>query len=151
MRAILLSGVVVLAVFSGPPAGAEAPREQMQKEHAKLAGTWSVIRGEMDGHPLPQSEIDGLTLTFKNGAFTARRGKEEPQRGSYRIDPGKAPCTMDIERKDGPEHGRKQAAIYTVTGNRLEICSAPAGQQRPAAFSTRGQQGCTLLQLRREP
>jgi uncharacterized protein (TIGR03067 family) len=148
LRSILVGVAIVLAAFT--PARAETAKERLQKEHRKLEGTWRVVRGEMDGKAIPEEEIDGLTLTFKNGKFTARRGEEDPQEGSYTINLGRVPYSMDIERKDGPEHGRKQQAIYAVTGNRLEICSAEVGQKRPTAFSTRGRPRCTLLQLRRQ-
>ena len=41
-------------------------------------------------------------LTFAGSKFTARRGDEEPQEGSYVIEPRKNPRRIDITRGNGP-------------------------------------------------
>jgi uncharacterized protein (TIGR03067 family) len=132
--------------------GAQTPREEgIRREHQRLEGTWSVVSAETGGTAIPPREFRDLKLTFKDGKFTARRGDEEPQEGTYTIDPGKTPREMDVTRGDGAGRGQKQVAIYQLAGNLLKICSCEAGAERPTSFDTRDRPGWTMMTLRRMP
>jgi uncharacterized protein (TIGR03067 family) len=142
--------LVVMAVGAGVVSAGPAD-EVIQREHKRLDGTWRVVGAEAGGVAIPDREYRDLTLTFKGGKFTARRGDEQPQEGTYAVDPTKNPREMDITRSAGPAPGQKQLAIYQITGDLLKICSCDAGGERPTAFETRDRPGCTLMTLRRVP
>jgi uncharacterized protein (TIGR03067 family) len=143
---MLSLGVLILnagLVVAGPK------EELLEREQERLAGTWRVVGAEVGGMPIPPRAYRDLTLTFKDGKFTARMGDEEPQEGTYTIDPAKNPREMDISRAGGPAKAKKQTAIYSLAGDLLKICSVEAGDERPADFDTREKPGRTLLTLRR--
>jgi uncharacterized protein (TIGR03067 family) len=130
---------------------AAPPEDLLEREQQRLKGTWRVVSVEVGGLPVPPREYRDLTLTFRAGKFTARRGEEQPQEGNYTLGPARTPKEMDITRTNGPVEGRKQLAIYQVTGGSLRICSCAADAERPSSFDTREQPGWTLMTLRRAP
>jgi uncharacterized protein (TIGR03067 family) len=138
--------VVSLVLGACLVARAAPPEDVLRREQERLEGTWRVVAAEAGGAAIPAREFRDLTLTFKGGAFTARRGDEQAQAGTYSIDPARSPREMDITR------GRdRQVGIYQVTGNTLKICAGPANGGRPTTFATRETPGATLLTLRRVP
>ncbi len=143
---------VVLASLLSAAGLAAAPQDEfIEREHQRLEGTWRVLSAEADGTPIPAREFRDLQLTFKDGKFTARRGDEEPQEGTYTLDPSRNPKQMDVTRTNGPARGQKQLAVYSLNGNILKICSCETGSERPAGFDTRDKTGYTLMTLRRLP
>ena len=143
--------VLVLMVFGAGIAGAGPAEEAVQREHKRLEGTWRVVSAEAGGKAIPAREYRGLAMTFAAGKFSARRGDEEAQEGTYSVDPTKNPREMDITRTTGPAQGRKQVAIYQLSGDLLKICSCASDEERPTSFDTRDRPGCTLMVLRRAP
>jgi uncharacterized protein (TIGR03067 family) len=145
----IAAGFLILGV--GLAAGAGPTEEALEREQQRLEGTWKVVAVEAEGKLVPAREFRDLRLTFKDGKFTARRGDEEPQQGTYTIDPGKNPKEMDIAREGGPARGQKQLAVYSLAGNLLKICSCESATVRPTGFDTRDRPGHTLMTLRRVP
>jgi uncharacterized protein (TIGR03067 family) len=131
--------------------GFQSAEERVKREEEKLAGTWQVVSVEAAGQAVPAQQFRGLKMTFKAGKFTAQKGQGEKQEGTYKIDPSKNPKQIDISRKDGPEAGRNQLAIYSLAGNTLKVCSGGSDKERPDGFDTRGQEGRVLMTLRRQP
>jgi uncharacterized protein (TIGR03067 family) len=142
---VVLGLVVVIAVQAGPA------EEAVQRDQERMTGSWRVTQAEIAGAPVPPAEYRGLRLTFADGKFTARRGDEEAQEGTYTIDPRKSPRHIAITRSNGPAGSRKQLGIYQFTGDTLRICTFDNGEDRPSSFETRNRPGSTLLVLRREP
>jgi uncharacterized protein (TIGR03067 family) len=141
--------VVVLVLGFGVAAG---PRPEMvERERQRLEGTWKVTRADAGGTPIPQKEFRDLRLTFKGDKFTARRGDDDAQEGSFTIDPTKNPKEMDITRRNGPARGQKQLAVYQLNGDLLTICSCESETERPTGFDTREQPTWTVMVLRRVP
>jgi uncharacterized protein (TIGR03067 family) len=130
---------------------AQTAAERLQREEEKLAGAWRVTAVHVNGMILPSKQVPDLQLTFKNGRFTARLGKDKPQEGTYKLDPSKKPRTIDLERTSGPDKGKKQVGIYELTGNTLRICACEADNDRPTDFDTNDKPGYTVLILKRLP
>jgi uncharacterized protein (TIGR03067 family) len=143
--------VVLASLLSVLGLAAAPPEDLLQREHQRLEGTWRVVSAEVEGTPIPAREYRDLRLTFKNGKFTARRGVEEAQEGTYAIAPAVTPKEMDIIRSNGPTRGQKQLAVYSLVGDLLKICSCESGTARPTDFDTRDKPGHTLMTLRRVP
>jgi len=143
--------VLVLASVGAALAAGAQGEDRIDRERQRLAGTWRVIGVEVGGVAVPRQQYRDLTLTFKGGVFTARLGDQEAQAGTCTIEPSRNPKEMDIARTNGPVPGRRQVAIYEVSGNALKICSTQAGQERPGAFDTRDHPSYTLMTLRRVP
>jgi uncharacterized protein (TIGR03067 family) len=149
MRTTLVGLVVVLVV---PFAGEAAPPDpgRVKEEQRRLEGTWKVLSAEADGTPLPVEVTRNFKLSFQGSTFITYIG-DQKREGSYTVDPGKNPRTIDITLSAGPDKGKTQLAIYSVLGNTLRVCAAEPGRERPTGFETRGKPGVILLRLRRLP
>jgi uncharacterized protein (TIGR03067 family) len=145
----MLVGLVLLVV---PFAGEAAPPDpgRVKEEQQRLEGTWKVISGEAGGMPLPLEVTRNFKLSFQGSTFITQVG-DQKREGSYTVDPGKSPRTIDITLSSGPDKGKTQLAIYSVLGNTLRICGAEPGRERPTGFETRDKAGVILLMLRRLP
>jgi uncharacterized protein (TIGR03067 family) len=133
-------------ILVGSAAWAVPPEEVARREEQRLAGTWRVIAAEAGGVAVPPKEYRELRLTFKDGKFTARRGDEAPEAGTYKLDPSRDPRGMDIVRRIG---GREvvQKGVYSLNGSLLKICASV--EERPEGFDTRDRPDRTFLTLRR--
>jgi uncharacterized protein (TIGR03067 family) len=151
MRTIasVAAGLMAFSLLGTAPA--QTPAERLKREEEKLAGTWRVTGVHINGTILPTAQVPDLKLHFKDGQFTARLGKEKPQEGSYKLDPGKKPKMIDLERTSGPDKGKKQVGIYELIGHTLRICACEAGNDRPTDFDTNDKPGYTVLILKRMP
>jgi uncharacterized protein (TIGR03067 family) len=149
MRTTLVGLVVVFVV---PFAGEAAPPDpgRVKEEQQRLQGTWKVLSGESAGTPLPLEVTRNFKLSFQGSAFITYIG-DQKREGSYTVDPGKNPRTIDITLNSGPDKGKTQLAIYSVLGNTLRICGAEPGRERPTGFETHDRPGVILLMLRRMP
>ncbi len=130
---------------------AQTPEDRLKREEQKLAGVWRVTGMQAEGTILPLRQVPDLKLTFKKGKFTAQLAREKPQEGTYKLDPSKKPKTIDLNRDNGPEKGKKQVGIYELIGNLLPICACEAGSERPTDFETNDKPGYTVLILKRVP
>jgi uncharacterized protein (TIGR03067 family) len=146
-----MSGRVLVSVAALGLLGADSEPELVKREHKRLEATWRVVRAEVGGTAIPAKEYRELRMVFKGDGFTARRGDEEPQEGSFRVNPAKNPKEMDITRGKDPARQHKQIAIYQLTGELLTICSCDANGERPTSFDTREHPTWTLMVLRRIP
>lgn len=146
---VFVTGMLALGLLGS--AAAQTPEQRLQREEEKLAGAWRVTGAEADGQKVPAQQVPNLKLTFENGKYRVQLGDEKPQEGTYKIDPGKKPRTIDINRTTGPEKGKKQVGIYELTDNALKICACEAGNERPTDFDTSAKPGYTVLILKRVP
>jgi uncharacterized protein (TIGR03067 family) len=152
MRTISIVAITILTLGLLGRAAAVTPEQRLKREQEKLAGVWRVTGMQVNGTILPARQVPDLKLTFKDGKFTVRLGKEKPQEGTYKIDPSKKPKTIDIiNGKTDKEKDKDQVGIYELIGNSLRICACPVGSERPTDFTTNDKPGYTVLILKREP
>jgi uncharacterized protein (TIGR03067 family) len=69
--------------------------------------------------------------------------------GVFNIEVEKHPHAIDIEFFSGPEAGNRNYGIFELDGDRLTICLAMGGQNRPPAFRTSPGSHCALESLHR--
>jgi uncharacterized protein (TIGR03067 family) len=149
MRTTLVGLVVVLVVPFRAEAAPPDPA-RVKEEQQRLEGTWKALSGEAGGMPLPLEVTRNFKLSFQGKTFITYIG-DQKREGTYTVDPGKNPRTIDITLTSGPDKGKTQLAVYSVLGNTLRICGAEPGRERPAGFETRDRPGVILLMLRRLP
>jgi uncharacterized protein (TIGR03067 family) len=135
--------LAVVAGFLGS-LGAPVPKQDA-KDNEALQGTWIVVSAIADGKP--RDEIKGEKIIFKDGNITVTsRGKEE--KGTYKLDPGKKPRTIDLTHENKQGKTETIAGIYTLEGDTLKICiGGKPGDARPTDFKT---EGFMVLNLKRE-
>ena len=100
-----------------------------------LQGTWSPTQAELAGKPMPDAVLKTISLTLDNGKYTAFVG-DEPDKGTYTIDPTSNPRSMSVTGTEGPNQGKTFPAIYELNGDTLRICYDLSGEKRPTEFKT---------------
>lgn len=140
MNTAILIGVV-LAVAA--PGDKEAPK----KEAPSVVGEWDsekAVQGGME-RPLPDG---GIKITFTtDGKFLFKKGNNDEQTGSYKVDATKSPGEIDITppNEDAPHIG-----IFKSDGDTLTICLADKGStDRPTKFESPDGTKIMLITLKR--
>ena len=128
---------------------AAPPEDAVRREQSKLDGYWRMVSVEVDGAKMPAQQVNDFSLKFKGDKFTSFRAGEK-KTGTFTIDPTKKPKTLDIVLDDGPDKGKTWSLIYTLEGDRLQICGREAGKDRPTSFDTKDQKDVILMIFRRE-
>jgi uncharacterized protein (TIGR03067 family) len=122
-----------------PNSDAGVVQDAIEREMNKLQGTWKQIGYEKDGVAEPHDEegwAPRLTITGDTFMVTLADGSI-PIRGTYKLDPTRAPKTIDWTDTIGEDAGKTFLAIYCLEGDRLAFCAACPGQERPIEFRTR--------------
>ena len=126
-----------------------APEPENEKEQAQFAGTWVLETIVTDGETLPDQVAKAFKMTFKGDTYVIQLGQQKVE-GTFRLDPAKMPKTIDIIPDNGPDRGKTQPGIYEFTGEKLRICAAQPGKDRPTDFETKGKTGYTMMVLRKQ-
>jgi uncharacterized protein (TIGR03067 family) len=102
------------------------------------AGEWQAVDAEANGKKLPAEQINKtkvvltartlvLTDTFAHSTFVAK----------YQVNSTVTPNTIDMTVLEGPDKGKSAIGIIAPKGaDRLKLCFALAGQDRPQQFRT---------------
>jgi uncharacterized protein (TIGR03067 family) len=70
--------------------------------------------------------------------------------GTFVLDPGKKPKTIDIKFTEGPEKGNTSLGIYELDGDTLKICLTITAKDRPTEFAAKAKSGHGFEVLKRE-
>lgn len=148
MRAACWLGVLVVAAAIGTArAGGDA-----NKELEKLAGTWAATAAEDYGEKLPAEETKALRLVLSGNEFTASHGEKTVMSGTFAVDPGKKPKTIDLKSTDGRHKGKTLEGVYELDGDGLKICFVEPGGKRPKELtSTLDNAAFLMVCKRRKP
>ncbi len=121
------------------------------KEMERLNGVWVATGAESGGTKLPAEDIKDIRLTINDGTYTIR-GKDDEQKGTFKIDPTKKPMTIDITLETGANKGKTQLAIYDLQLGVLKLCGGDADKkERPTTFDTKNKPGVTLVTFKKGP
>jgi uncharacterized protein (TIGR03067 family) len=116
---------------------------------AKLQGTWQVIGIETQGQNAALTDVvaSSMTFTFRGDTLVIQRTASAEEVTQFKINPDASPAQMNITNAEG----QVEQAIYRLDGNRLLICFAEPGHERPVDFITDENFAGGLLVLERAP
>ena len=133
-------------------AAGEARRGRVEKA---LQGIWRVTRLENKFGVAPANEIEPMRCEIVGTTMFARDdpAEKEKQKTQIAIDPTKSPKQITMTLLDGPpgEVGKKMEGIYELKDNKLRICCAAAGEERPSEFKLDKASEGGLIELERIP
>jgi len=95
-----------------------------------LEGSWTCVRGEKDGEPLPADVVARLRLVLTPAGYRTILGEQVLFEGTYWLNSSATPKEIDILAPDG---GRAPG-IYELAGDTHRICYVMAGE-RPKTFA----------------
>ena len=140
-RFVLLLTVSLLGAAAG--GDARSDREVLQ-------GTWTCVRMESNGRPLPAERYRDGRLVMEGETFTVLQGGQVVVQGIRKLDPTTTPKSVDDTHTSGPFKGRTYRGIYRLEDDTFTTCNGSAGQARPTEFATKPSSGLLLVVYRRE-
>jgi uncharacterized protein (TIGR03067 family) len=129
----------------------ESPIElAIKKDMDQMQGTWQMVSMNAEGETQP---LDGplakLQLIIKDDNRTVRAGDVVFAQACYHINPWAEPPAIDVHLTRGVSKGQTMLGIYEIKGDRLRVCLAVPGRQRPFDFSPKAGSGHVLQELKR--
>jgi uncharacterized protein (TIGR03067 family) len=134
MTTRLLLWLAVLVFPSLFPTSTDGREDTTNDE--KIQGTWLPVTAELSGQPFPDEIRKSMKLVVKEHDYLVTVGSQ-PDAGTWKIDTGKMPKTMDITGTKGPNKGKTFLAIYELKGDTLRVCYDLSGKSRPSEFKTK--------------
>jgi uncharacterized protein (TIGR03067 family) len=125
--------IVPIVAVAGLLLGADDPaKSELDRYH----GTWVLVSEEFEGTKVPAKdladELQNLSYTVR-GEKLLYTSRGEARWATIKLDPNKSPKTYDLVRDDG----RPYKGIYAWDGDKIKICAAGDGGDRPTAFETK--------------
>ena len=116
---------------------------------ATLGGVWAVASVRADGMSMPRDSFSDARLHVTGDHFVSS-GMGAPYEGTLVLDPSTKPKSCELLISLGHASGTRHLGIYTVARDRLTLCLAPAGSDRPKAFGSAAGSGIVLQVLHRD-
>lgn len=101
----------------------------------KMEGAWKTLLHEANGKPTPKDEVDKTAgkLIVKGAKYKVYFGDTFVDEGTITLNAAKTPREIDVKTsKDEVMKG-----IYKIEGDKMTVCFAQPGGERPAAFKTK--------------
>lgn len=117
--------------------------DDTRTDSEKIQGMWILHSSQTGGETTLAESLRArdVRMIFDGDQLSAKDGDRTVPLGSFALDAAKAPRTYDRVYSDGS----KRKGIYRIEDNKLTICIAALGKERPAAFATKPGDGLTLL------
>lgn len=129
---LLLASLLLVA------AGADAGK----KDREAMQGDWHCEKFVRDGQAASDDEAQALFRSVKGDAFTVFRFRKKGSAGKFTLDAAKSPKQIDFVFEVPKAFTMK--GIYKLEGDRLTLCYAGPGQERPKAFESKEDSGVSL-------
>lgn len=123
--------------------------EGAKKDLEKMQGAWAPVEYVLDGNPATAEGRKAIRLRVQGDRSEFTRGTVSLH-GTYKLNPARTPKELDVVLTDGPNKGQTRQGIYTFEGDRLKICLATVGKERPKEFVSRPESGVALEVWERE-
>ena len=101
-----------------------------------LQGTWTCVSAVVVGKPLRPETVQLLRLTLTKDRYKTEKGSDVLFDSTYRIDASKNPPEISMVGIEGDLAGKEAQGIYSLEGDRLQICYTMPGAPRPTAFES---------------
>jgi uncharacterized protein (TIGR03067 family) len=139
MLTIAAAGLMLLA--------ADAPDKASKKDLDKMQGVWKVKSIQKNGKDIAAELIGNALLTIEGGKYTLNKDGKPMDEGTFTLDAGKKPATIDIQiGKDGP----KKVGIYQIDGDTFTEALVPEGSDRPTELASKEGSPTVLIVFQRE-
>jgi erythromycin esterase len=131
----------------------QSPTElAVRRDVDRMQGTWQAVLMNAEGEIQPlQGALANLQLVVKGDRRTIRSGATVFTEAYYRLNPAAEPPTIDLVVTRGGARGQVMLGIYEIAGDRLRVCYAMAGRDRPRDFTPRPGSGHALQEMKRGP
>jgi len=140
---------LLVALAVGLLIAADDGKERVTKERKKLEGPWTIAAVVRNENPLPEEKMKDAQFVFQGEGFAQKLGDKTLAKGTFRLDPGKKPATIDLTMSEGEDKDKTILGIYQLEDDVLRICGAGPGHERPTEFAAKDGSGYTLITCKR--
>jgi erythromycin esterase len=124
----------------------------IKRDLDRMQGTWQAVLMNQEGEIQPlQGAFANLQLIIKDDRRTMRAGESILAEACYRLNPAAEPPTIDLVVTRGGARGQIMLGIYGINGDRLRVCYAMHGRERPRDFTPKPGSGHALQDMKRTP
>jgi uncharacterized protein (TIGR03067 family) len=138
--------LLVLLVLGAPAAEEDAARKDLER----MQGNWAAVSMVSDGFRLPDDDAQALFRTIKEDKYTVFRFDRPIGKGTFTLDATKMPQAIDAVPDAPGGKGKPMLGIYRIDGDKLELCFAAPGKERPKIFESKTGSGQTSSAWTRE-
>jgi uncharacterized protein (TIGR03067 family) len=129
--------------------GVAAAEDAVKAEYDKFEGTWRFASVVVDGKEIPVETFKDTVLVLRGDRYTIREGPVS-YGGTYKLDVGRKPKTIDATFTGGPDKGKTMVGIYELEGDTYKVCMALPGKDRPTEFASKPGSGHVMEVLKRD-
>ena len=137
---------VILAALAFVAADDDANKKDMEK----LQGDWAAFSMVRDGMSIPRDDAQAFFRSVKGDKYTVFRYDEAVNKWSFTIDATMKPKTMDVTPEGTDDKAKASLGIYEFDGDKLKVCFAMPGKDRPTEFASKEGSGHALTVWERE-
>jgi uncharacterized protein (TIGR03067 family) len=140
---------LLAALAIGLLIAADGGQDQAAKDRKMLAGIWTITSVVRNDNPVPEDKLKDARIIFEGELYLHKQEDKTIAQGTFRLDPGKIPATIDLTRTDGKEEEKTTFGIYELKDGVLRICGSRPGQERPTEFAAKDGSDHTLITFQR--
>ena len=110
-------------------------RREAVPDPSVLAGTWIMVRAELEGEAAPELVTQKTVLQLDATTYSVVFDGQITDRGTYELGAMADGRTITLKGDSGPNAGRVVHGIYQLVGDRLRVCYGLEGTA-PTAYVT---------------
>jgi uncharacterized protein (TIGR03067 family) len=143
--------LVLTLLLVGTAVAADQPKDDASKKDLeKMQGDWAAVSMVVNGQVLPDDDAQALFRTVKGNDYTVFRFSAARGKGTFTIDATKKPRTIDFQPMSPKDKLPPMLGIYEFDGDKLKMCYASPGKDRPTTFDAKEGSGHTCIVWMRE-
>ncbi len=142
MRQRLLALALASCLLAAPAGTADTAKDERKAFH----GAWKTVRLVNEGKEVAKKVFqDWRSESSADGKYVLRNDRKVLERGTFVVDAGKTPHTIDFHITEGADRGKTSLGIYKFEKGRLICCYGVAGsKKRPTTFEPQPGTGFSL-------
>jgi uncharacterized protein (TIGR03067 family) len=150
-RNSIRAALVFTAIWLATAASADdTVGEAVKKEMAKFEGTWVLVYFKFGEADVKEEGLKDLGVIFKGDKMSYLAKGKEGEKRTLKVDPSKKPAEIDLIREQEPLKGKAFKGIYKFEDDKLTMCLADIGKDRPTEFESKKDTGNTLTVYKRQ-
>ena len=103
-----------------------------------LTGGYTLVSGERDGKPLPDSHVEDTTVRFTADAVkVVHTSRGDAYAASYVLDESASPCVITMTATAAPGSGDVALGLIDKLGDTVRLIYALPGKPCPTEFRTK--------------